>query len=126
MWQSCFQRSFMLIYCPNIYKTKKVYNEDVNDCLEPLKSISDWFVTNKILKKFHDALLSNDDILLIDENFSKVTFRANKTGILSVDLDKINFDDENDFGEIILKLLSISDLPPGVINLKNAKPLKKI
>ena len=45
-----------------------------------------------MLKKFHDALLTNDDIL-VQEDFSRVTFFANETGILGVDLDKINLDD---------------------------------
>ena len=32
-----------------------------------------------------------------DKHFSKVTFIANDMGILGVDLDKINFDDDNNF-----------------------------
>ena len=41
------------------------------------------------------VLLANDDILFFDKGFSKVTFFANEMGILGVDLDKINLD--NDF-----------------------------
>ena len=33
----------------------------VDDCLAALKFIPDWFVTIKMLEKFHDALLINDD-----------------------------------------------------------------
>ena len=62
--------TFMLIYCP------------------------DWFVTSKILEKFHDALNANY-ILFFDEDFSKVTFFVNQMGILDVDLDIINDDDNN-------------------------------
>ena len=36
-------------------------------------------------------------MLFFDEHFSKVTFIANDMGILGVDLDKINLDDNNNF-----------------------------
>ena len=74
-------------------------DEAFYDYLAVLKFIPDWFVTNKILEKFHDALLTNDDILFFDEDFSKDTFNANNMGILGVDLHKINLDDDNDFDE---------------------------
>ena len=50
-----------------------------------------------------------DNILFFDEYFSKITFFANKMGILSVDLDKINLDDDNNFDEMILTLSFMSD-----------------
>ena len=74
--------SYMLIYCPYRYKTPDMCNEDVDDFMAALKFISDWFVTSKMLKKFHDALLARDDILFFDEDFSKVPFFANKMSIL--------------------------------------------
>ena len=40
------------------------------------------------------VLLANDDILFFDKGFTKVTFFANEMGILGVDLDKINLDDD--------------------------------
>ena len=49
----------------------------VDNFLAALKIVLDWFVTNKIPEKFHDYLLAKDDILLFDEDFSKVTFYAN-------------------------------------------------
>ena len=49
-------------------------NKDVDDCLAALKFICDWFVTSKMLEKFHDALLTNDNLLFYDKDFSKVTF----------------------------------------------------
>ena len=111
---------FMLIYCPNRCKTqkkkKKKSDEAVNDCLVALKFIPDWIVTSKTLEKFHDALLANDDysfsllaLLFFDEDFSKVTLFANRMGILSVDLDKINLDDDNNFYE---------DNPETIIHVK--------
>ena len=84
------------------------------------------FVTNKVLEKFHDALLACDNILFFDKDLSKVTCFANEVGILVVDLDKINLDDADNFDEMILKLLFMSEFWLGVINLKNVNHLKKI
>ena len=89
--------SFYANILPDRYKT--MCDEAFDDYLATLKFIPDWFVTNKILEKFHDALLTNDDILFFDEDFSKDTFYANNMGILGVDLHKINLDDDNDFDE---------------------------
>ena len=62
----------------------------------PLQSfIPNWFVTSKILEKFHDALLANDDMLLFNEDCSKVTFFADEMGISLVDVDKMNLGDNN-------------------------------
>ena len=72
-------------------------DEAVDDCLAALKRIPDWSVTSQIFEKFDDVLLVNGNILLFDEYFSKVTFFANETGILSIDLDKINLDDDKNF-----------------------------
>ena len=48
-------------------------------------------------------------MLFSDEDFSNVTFSANEMGVLSVDLNKINLDDDNNFLKMILKLLFLSD-----------------
>ena len=47
-----------------------------------------------MLERFHDALLTNDDMNFFNED-STVTFFANQMGILAVDLDKIILDDDN-------------------------------
>ena len=52
-----------------------------------------------MLEKLHDSLLINDDILFFAEDFSKVILCANEMGILGVDLDKINLDDDKNFYE---------------------------
>ena len=49
-------------------------DESVDDWLAGLKFIPEWFVTSKMLQKFHDALNAND------KDFSKVTFFANEMG----------------------------------------------
>ena len=52
-----------------------------------------------MLEKFHDALLANDDILSFDEDVSKVIYFSDEIGILGVDLDRINLDDDHNFYE---------------------------
>ena len=78
-------------------------------CLAALKLIPEWFVTYKMVQKFHDALLANDDIFFFDKNFSKVTFFANEIDVFSVDFDKINLDDDNNFYE---------DNPKNITNIR--------
>ena len=79
--KAVFQDTFMLMNCPGRYETQKMCSpkkmkpkkdEAVDDCLAALTFFPDWFVTSKMLEKFHDALLTNDDILFFDEDFSKV------------------------------------------------------
>ena len=78
-----------------------------------------------MLEKLDDVLHANDDILFYKENFDEVTFIVNQRHILAVGLDKINLDNDNNFYEMILILLFMSDFWFGVMNLKNAKHLKK-
>ena len=47
-----------------------------------------------MLQNFCDALLINDYILIFGEDFSKVIFLANEMGVLAVDPDNINFNDD--------------------------------
>ena len=91
-----FEDPFMLMYCPNRYKTQKMCDKAADDCLVALRLIPNWFVTSRILEKFLHSLLAKDDIIFFDEDFSKVTF-DNEMGILGIDLDKINLDDDNSF-----------------------------
>ena len=88
--------------------------------------MSDWFVTSKMLENFCDALLINDDILFFDEDFSKVIFLANEMGIVGVDPVNINLDDDFNIYEDDAETINHVRLLVGIINLKNAKHLKKI
>ena len=45
-----------------------------------------------------DTLYANDGILFFDEDFANVTFSAKKTGIICIDLNKVDLDDV-DFDE---------------------------
>ena len=94
-----------------INKTQKKCDEAVDNYLAALKFFPNCFVTSKILKKFDNTLHANNDILFHNEDFDKVTFIANQINILAKDLEKINLD--NNFDE------------DDVVNLKNAKHLKK-
>ena len=67
---------FTRIYCTDRYKTQKMCDEAVDDCLAALKFIPNWLVRSKLLEKFEDALLANDDILFLDKNFSKLLFMS--------------------------------------------------
>ena len=69
----------------------------VDDCLEALKCISDWFVTSKMPEKFDNALHANDDIVFYNEDFNKITIITNQRHMHPPDLDKINFNNDNDF-----------------------------
>ena len=40
---------FMLLYCPNRYKTQEMFGEAVDDCLAALKFILDWFAKSKMI-----------------------------------------------------------------------------
>ena len=53
----------MILYCSDRFKTQRICDEAVDDCLTALKFIIDGLVTRKMLEKFDNALLTNDDIL---------------------------------------------------------------
>ena len=83
--------------------------ETAAEFLTRVKFILDWFITTKMQKAFHDALLVNCYKLFFDEDFSNLNFFANKRDILSLGLDKINLDGDNNFYE---------DDPKNVINAR--------
>ena len=87
---------FHLKYGFDRHKTQGMCDIAVDDFLPALKFVADWFVTGKIIKKLHDALFSDDDILLFYEDCRNVTFSSDEMGILSKDFnDNNNLDDIN-------------------------------
>ena len=72
-----------------------MWDKVVNDILPPLKLDPDWFVANKMIKKLHNALLADDDILFFDEDSGNVIFSSDEMGIFSVDFNNINLDNVN-------------------------------
>ena len=76
-----------------------------DDSLAALNVIPDWFVTSKIIQKLYITLYTDEGLLFFDEDSGDVTFRCNEIGILSVNLNNINFDnnfDKDDCDTIIL------------------------
>ena len=90
---------FLIVYCPDKYKTQRMCDESVDYSLAASKFIPDWFVIGKMFEKSDNALHANDDILFCKEDFNKVTFIAYQKHIIAVDLDKINLDNYNNFDE---------------------------
>ena len=93
------ENSSMIVYCSNRNKTQRMCDESVDDCLEALKFVPDWFVTSKMLEKINNALLAHDDMFFFNKDFHKVTFITNQINVLAVDLNKINFGNDNNFDE---------------------------
>ena len=67
-----FLKIFLCQYIVNGYKTERMCDEAIADCLAALKFIHGWFFTSKILEKTDNALYSNDDTLFYNEDFDKV------------------------------------------------------
>ena len=65
----------------------------------------DWFIGSKMIKVLFAALYTNENILYFNEDFGNVVFSFNEMGILNIDLNKMNLDnnfDEDDPNTIIL------------------------
>ena len=54
--------TFLIVYCPDKYKSQRMCDEAVGNCLAAFKFIPDWFVTCKILEKLDHSLHANDDV----------------------------------------------------------------
>ena len=83
---------FLTVYCPDQYKTQRMCDEAVDDSLAALKLIPDRFVTSKIIKKLFNASYADDNILYFNEDSSNIVFFCNEMGILNIDLNNINLD----------------------------------
>ena len=80
-------------------------DEAVDGSLAALKLIPDWFVASKMIKKFYTALQADENILHFNEDSGNIIFSCNKMGILDIDLNNINLDnnfDEDDADTILL------------------------
>ena len=79
-------------------------NETVDDPLVALKLIPNWFVTSKMIKKLFYCFVWRWWFTLFVEDSGDVTFFCNEMGILSVNSNCINLDnnfDEDDPDAII-------------------------
>ena len=114
---------FVFHSIPNQYKSKKMCDKAVDDFLAALKLVPDWFVTSKLIKKLYTAFYADDNILYFSKDSGNVEFSCNEMGILNIDLDNINLD--NNFFEddpitiIFIRLLAWH------IKFEKRKALKK-
>ena len=99
-------------------------DEAFDDSLAALKLVPDWFVTSKAIKRVFTALYADENIPYLNEDFANVVFSCNEMGILNIDLNNINLDnnfDEDDPDTIIhIRLLAWL-----IKTLKNARNLRK-
>ena len=97
--------------------------EAVEDCLAALKLVPYWFVTSEIIKKLFIALYAADNILYFNEDSSDAIFNCNGMGILNIDLNDINinnnFDEDDPDTIILIRLLAWH------IKFEKRKELKK-
>ena len=96
---------FSLRYVPDQYKTAQTCDKAVDDCLTTLKFVPDWFVTSKMIKMLFTALYADKNILYFNEDSGNFVLCCNRMGILNIDLNNINLDnnfDEDDPDTIIL------------------------
>ena len=114
---------FFTVYCPDKYKTQRMCDETVDDSLAALKLIPDWFVTSKMIKKLFNVLYANENILYFNEDFGNVVFSFNEKGILNIDLNNINLD--NNFDEDDPDIIILIRLLAWHIKLEKCKVLKK-
>ena len=68
-----------------------------DDSLATLKLIPDWFITSKMIKELFTALYADENILYFNKDSGNVIFSCNEMGILNIDLNDINLD--NNFDE---------------------------
>ena len=60
-----------------------------------MKLIPDWFVTGRMVKKLF-TLYANENILCFDEDSGDAVFNYNEIGIVNINLNNINLDDNFD------------------------------
>ena len=54
---------FLIVYCPDEYKTQRMCDKAVDDFLASLKLIRDGFVTSKMITKIFTSLYADENTL---------------------------------------------------------------
>ena len=62
-----------------------------------MKLIPDWFVASKMIKKLYTTLYADENVFYFNEDSDNIVFSCNEMGILNIDLNNINLD--NNFDE---------------------------
>ena len=105
----CF---FVFDSVPDQYKSQEMRDRVVSKCdeavddnyLATLKLILEWFVTSKTIKGLFTALHADKNILYFNEDSGNVVCSCNEMGILNINLNNINPDnnfDEDDLDTMI-------------------------
>ena len=80
-------------------------DETADDCLAASKLAPNWFVTSEMIQNYFTVLYVDKNILYFNEECDDSVFNCNGMGILNIDLNNINLDnnvDEDDPDIIIL------------------------
>ena len=105
----CF---FVFDSVPDQYKSQEMCDRFVSKCdeavdddyLATLKLILEWFVTSKTIKGLFTTLHADKNILYFNEDSGNVVCSCNEMGILNINLNNINPDnnfDEDDLDTMI-------------------------
>ena len=86
----------LVVYCPDNYKSQIMCEEAVYNCVTALKLVPDWFLLSEIIKKLFTALYADESILYFNEGSCDTLFNCSGVGILNIDLNKINLNDNFD------------------------------
>ena len=85
----------MLTYCLDRYKTQETCNKTDHAFIPALKFVPDWFFTNRMLEKLNYIVVSNDNIVFVNEDSDSVPFFSDDMDLDIIYIDNINFDDDN-------------------------------
>ena len=91
----------MITYYLDRYKTQVMRDKAFDDFLPALKFVPDWFATSKMIKKLHNDLFEEGDIIFFDEDSSNVTFFSDEMVFLVflvfliINLDGTNYDEDD-------------------------------
>ena len=114
---------FLIVYCPNKYITPKICDEAVDDSLAALKLITDWFVRTKMIKNFLLLCMQMKIYSILMKILVMLYLIIMKWVFLVLILIILIL--IKILMKMILILLFLSEFWLGILNLKNAKSLKK-
>ena len=72
-------------------------DETADDCLAASKLAPNWFVTSEMIQNYFTVLYVDENILYFNEGCGDSVFNCKEMGILNIDLNNINLD--NNFDE---------------------------
>ena len=97
-------------------------DEAVGYSLAALKLVPNWFVISKMIKELFTALQADENMLYFNEVSDNVVFSCNEMGILNINLNNFNLD--NNFDEDDPDTIFLSDFSLGILYLKKTKHIK--